>query len=898
MAVTDDEANIPEGCDPFFRETMCIGNKVEVLRSSDPGFRQEVSQQLGSAESWMLEKSVQLKQRLRNVTTYDFWQLLMEGMCEITGSQYAFVAKRVLHDDENATVEMPHIGEPGSCLMGLAFYFNDQKGQSGLYRDYKYQVYGCPCQWMRHDRVLLIPDGLTTLTPNNPNEQGFPLPAEGYLAVPLFHQGKCFAHFGCLWTADGLKERPKLSWGMLEMFLHALEDQVAARVLEGLGLGSKENKSNVIPQNLVTGGMAVKHSLRPYARRLSHELRTPMQGVVGMLDVMYASVLEVIHPDRWRWPDLEHLKGVIEGLRTSIEVAQDSSKRAVDAADNMVHAYDFNMEVPSTPSQSKGIAEMMGLDEQPGLFGISYDGYNYIARDDDSNRRNFKRRRSSINSGRESPNKIPHIESPDTPVPMVVEPGCQTPSRLPVTVHGSLTPQHGRGDTGGRTDSAPDYFSRAIASGSGIPGTPGLFYDAVGKVVLNSRLLKLRELLHEAVHESLRTGGRPDLTKISGTPHGERVSVEMAEAHSGEEERKQVDIEVIVDENVPDSMIIDGSYLMKMISAVFHNAFKFTPSGRITLKATVDASRQILFSIIDTGEGIPSDFIPDLFKPFATEDESLTRHRDGLGLGLYVAKGIARKMGGDLWLEHTATEGHTRGSEFRIRLPITPADASGSTPGTPAPTSASVPDPATQLRPDAETTPRARPTSPLTKSVAPPPPGRKPTFDPELAKKLPLRILVVEDNRINRALLCSMLKRLGYRDIEEARDGVEAVEIFKAALQSPPSGRKRVFDLILMDLWMPRMDGYEAAERIVQLHEERRRTSGDSDDLASGITVLAVSADATEEARAKAALKGIHGFVGKPFGIADLGKAVMDFRGKEMFGERRLSAFDMPTTVR
>jgi hypothetical protein len=220
----------------------------------------------------------------------------------------------------------------------------------------------------------------------------------------------------------------------------------------------------------------------------------------------------------------------------------------------MVHAYDFNMEVPSTPSQSKGIAEMTDLDEQPCLFGTPFDGYNSVAKDDDSHRRNFKRRRSSANSGRETPNKIPHIEPPDSPIPMVVEPGCQTAPRLPFTAFGSVTSQHS-GDAGGRMDGATDYFSRAIAPGQGVPGTPGLFYDAVGKVVLNSRLLKLRELLHEAVHDSLRTGGRPDSTKISGTPHGERLNVEVAEAHSGEEERKQVEIEVIVDENVPESMI-------------------------------------------------------------------------------------------------------------------------------------------------------------------------------------------------------------------------------------------------------------------------------------------------------------------------------------------------------
>jgi hypothetical protein len=324
-AMTSTEAGpyVPGNEDPYERESLCIGTRNEILLPSDPKFRQEISQNLASAECKMLQRAVDLKRRLSNVTTYDFWQILMEGITEITGSQYAFVAKRVICTDDTAAVEMPSIGEPGSCLMGLAFYFNDHKGSTTLHRNYKYQVYGCPCQWMRHDRVLLIPDGLTSLTPNNPNAQGFPIPAEGYLAVPLFHEGKCFAHFGALWTAEGLRERPKdLTWGLLEMFLHALEDQVSARILEGLGLGSSSNKKEVLPQNLVSGSVAVKHSLRPYARRLSHELRTPMQGVVGMLDVMYASVLEAIRPEKWGAADIERIKETITGLRANIEVAQ------------------------------------------------------------------------------------------------------------------------------------------------------------------------------------------------------------------------------------------------------------------------------------------------------------------------------------------------------------------------------------------------------------------------------------------------------------------------------------------------------------------------------------------------------------------------------------------------
>lgn len=101
----------------------------------------------------------------------------------------------------------------------------------------------------------------------------------------------------------------------------------------------------------------------------------------------------------------------------------------------------------------------------------------------------------------------------------------------------------------------PDYFSQNPSSLQAISATPGLFYDSLGKVVINSRPLKLRELLHEAVHESLRTGGRPDFTKITETPRGEQVIVEVAEARSGEEERMLVVIEVIVEKTVPDSLI-------------------------------------------------------------------------------------------------------------------------------------------------------------------------------------------------------------------------------------------------------------------------------------------------------------------------------------------------------
>ena len=160
----------------------------------------------------------------------------------------------------------------------------------------------------------------------------------------FFYQGKCFAHFGMMWTKTGLNQRD-VSWGYLEMLLHALEDIIVDRLLTGRGFAKKASQqtastSTVIPQTAITA----QQSLKPYARSLSHELRTPMQGVVGMLDVMHATVQEAIEGQT-----SSKLRNIFQALKENIEVVQDSSRRAVEAADNVVHAYDLNMQIPDTP---------------------------------------------------------------------------------------------------------------------------------------------------------------------------------------------------------------------------------------------------------------------------------------------------------------------------------------------------------------------------------------------------------------------------------------------------------------------------------------------------------------------------------------------------------------------
>jgi len=103
--------------------------------------------------------------------------------------------------------------------------------------------------------------------------------------------------------------------------------------------------------------------------------------------------------------------------------------------------------------------------------------------------------------------------------------------------------------------------------------------------------------------------------------------------------------------------------MAKAISCVFHNALKFTESGRINLVVDLcSSSRTLQIAVTDTGSGIPEHFQPQIFKPFAREDESITRDSEGLGLGLLIAKGLSKKMGGDLNLIRSSIDGPEKGS--------------------------------------------------------------------------------------------------------------------------------------------------------------------------------------------------------------------------------------------
>jgi len=425
------------------------------------------------------------------------------------------------------------------------------------------------------------------------------------------------------------------------------------------------------------------------------------------------------------------------------------------------------------------------------------------------------------------------------------------------------------------------------------------------------RHTNLRRVLQYVVNEGLKVGGRPESAIAQETYLGEIIEV-CTRSAKGEPRTKL--IEWSVDSAVPETILADEKDLAKLISCVFLNATKFTQQGNITLTAKLSPKlRYIVIKCTDTGPGIPAAFLPRLFQPFSQEDPSLTRQSEGLGLGLLVAKGLARKLGGDLFCIRADTAGPKRGTEFEMRIPLRAGDTTTRPPspfGTPSHNrvrhSNSVdsdgrPSPMpnfsashTRTRSDNSNKDLPSPTEkPATgeSSAAPAvrsPPvlkhthsfsvpsfpqkqtsaaGRKSSatlngIDRNLAVKYPLNFLVAEDNKINRKLLVSMLNKFGYKTVIEAYDGAEAVRL----MSKNPS-----VDVVLMDLWMPFMDGYEATEKILAMSHGKNGVCGGTP------TVLAVTADVTDGALERAAKVGMKGFMTKPFKLMDLQRLILEY---------------------
>lgn len=425
------------------------------------------------------------------------------------------------------------------------------------------------------------------------------------------------------------------------------------------------------------------------------------------------------------------------------------------------------------------------------------------------------------------------------------------------------------------------------------------------------RHTNLREVLQYVINDALKVGGRPDSAIAHATETGERIEV-RTRGSNGDAHTKWIQWSVSPD--VPDTILIDERDLAKMVSCLALNAIKFTRDGSISLEATLSPKgRYIVINIKDTGSGIPAAFLPNLFKPFSREDHSTTRQSEGLGLGLMVAKGIARKLGGDLFCLRSHVSGPDRGSEFEMRVPLTPGEICSrpATPfGSPTPSIKSRMSVDPEIpRLDISRTPVTPPLTsdpfkrdrerraPMTALDTPlitvdavgndfglitprhtsSPPRQHPAqrtralstdqeaIPSDLGHHLPLNLLVVDDNAINRKVLVNMLSRLGYKNVSTAFNGNDAVETMRRNANGPAS---EAIDVVLMDLWMPLLDGFQASQTILSMREFQNGRKP---------TILAVSADITDAALEKAVQSGMKGFVTKPFVTRDIARLIRTY---------------------
>ena len=228
--------------------------------------------------------------------------------------------------------------------------------------------------------------------------------------------------------------------------------------------------------------------------------------------------------------------------------------------------------------------------------------------------------------------------------------------------------------------------------------------------------------------------------------------------------RKGLRLTIAAADDVPETVMGDQVRLIQVLTNLVGNAVKFTEKGTVTVTVTITSDLRLTVTVTDTGIGIPADKKDIIFNPFSQVDDSLARRYGGTGLGLAICRELVDLMGGTLTCD--STEGV--GSTFEVTIPFAVSQREVST-------------------------------APL---VKPMPPNITGTTGSTLSGRPP-RVLVVEDDPTNRALLQLALKR-GHLDIETAVNGAQAVEKWEQGH----------FDLIIMDIQMPVMNGIEATETI------------------------------------------------------------------------------------
>jgi CheY-like chemotaxis protein len=260
----------------------------------------------------------------------------------------------------------------------------------------------------------------------------------------------------------------------------------------------------------------------------------------------------------------------------------------------------------------------------------------------------------------------------------------------------------------------------------------------------------------------------------------------------------------------------DAARVRQVLCNLISNAVKFTSQGGVYV-GVAPTALGVRLSVRDTGPGVPEGFAERLFEKFTQADSSTTRQFGGTGLGLAICRELCEAMGGCINVEN----GPQGGAVFTVDLPLVRGAAI-------APSAAAQPEPALAMAPSGER---------------------------------PVQVLAAEDNEVNQLVLKTLLEQIGVEATVVA-DGAEAVAAWEAG----------AYDLILMDVQMPRMDGPEAT-RVIRTRE-----------AATGrprVPIVALTANVMSHQVEAYSAAGMDAFVAKPIAIAELYAAIAQCVGGE-----------------
>ncbi|MEX2248921.1 MAG: ATP-binding protein [Parvibaculum sp.] len=316
----------------------------------------------------------------------------------------------------------------------------------------------------------------------------------------------------------------------------------------------------------------------------------------------------------------------------------------------------------------------------------------------------------------------------------------------------------------------------------------------------------LLTILNDILDLSKLEAGRMTLEHTAVEPR--EIVETVVEVMRPNAEEKHLTLNVEISDNVPISIVGDATRLRQILFNLIGNAIKFTPAGRIDVTVDVIPDREadameLLFTVRDTGIGIPEAILPRLFTRFQQADSSTSRTYGGTGLGLAIARELATLMDGTISVESREGEG----SAFRVRLPVRIAEEAA--------------------------------TAAIQHQPQPQPPAPAPD------EPRHLKVLLAEDQPVNQKLMMAVMERLGH-DLTIAENGVEAIRRL----------REDSFDIVLMDIQMPLMDGIQATKVIRSFDEPWH-----------DIPIVAVTAHAMDGHREAYMAAGMDGFVSKPFKI-------------------------------